>query len=171
LRRLKRAATTPGDAAPIARFSRRDVLAGLSVLAFVAALVFCVVKSTPPMYAEHVSRDEAPVKLPPGARDVSYCQGFRGTIAFEFTIDEDQFVEWVQSGIGSLESNAADVPLKPIAEPFTITRYYALTKELEGPDFATIKDGLSYRWTKEDRGVSAAFDRGAGRAYYFAHFH
>jgi hypothetical protein len=170
-RRLKLVATTSGDAAPIIRLSRRDALAGLSVVDLVAALVLYIVKSTPPQYAEHVAREQAPFGLPAGARDVSYCQGFRGTIAYEFTIDENRFVEWVESGVGSLESNAAGVPLKPIAEPFTITRYYALTKGREGPDSATIKDGLSYSWTKEDRGVYAAFDRATGRAYYFAHFH
>jgi hypothetical protein len=170
-RRFTLAATISGDAASVARLSRRDALAALSAVAFVAALASYLVKSTPPQYAEHVPRERAPFGLPAGARDVSYCQGFRGTIAYEFTVSEDQFVEWVESGIGSLESNAADVPLKPIAEPFTITRYYALTKKLEGPDSVTIKDGLLYRWTKEDRGVYAAFDRATGRTYYFSHLH
>ena len=170
-RRLKLAASTSGTIKPHARLVRSDALAGLSAVAFVAAMVFYVVSSTPPQYAEHVSREGAPLRLPPGARDVSYCQGPRLTIAAEFTIDEDQFVEWVDSGIGSLESHAADVPLEPISEPFTITRYYALTTDLEGPDSATIKDGLFYDWRKEDRGVRAAFDRTTGRAYYFAHFH
>lgn len=170
-RRLSIAATTPGDTASIVRLSRRDALAGLSAVAFVAALAFYVVKSTPPRYAEHVSRDKAPFGLPPGARDVSYCQAPRGTIAYEFSIDEDRFVRWVESGIGSLESNAAEVPLESISETFTITRYYALMKNPKGPGSATIKDGRFYSWTKEDRGVYAAFDRATGRAYYFAHFH
>jgi hypothetical protein len=51
------------------------------------------------------------------------------------------------------------------------TRYYVYSTELKGPDRITINSGLSYSWSKEDRGVHAAFDRTTGRAYYQAHFH
>lgn len=170
-RRLKRAASTSVATAPVAHFTRRDALAGLSAVVSVSVSVFYIVKSTPPQYAEHGSRDDAPLGLPAGARDVSYCQGPRLAIAAEFTVEENQFTEWIDSGIGSEEANAAAVSPKPISEAFTITRFYALTKNLEGPDSITIRNGLFYDWRREDRGVCAAFDRSTGRAYYYTHFH
>lgn len=147
------------------------MLLGIAAIAFVVCLVSGFVRSTPPRYAEHVTRDKAPFGLPANATDISFCQGVRGTIAYEFTIDEDDFKAWVASGIGSFESNAASVPVAPITTPYTIRRYNALTRDLTGPEEITITQGLYYDWSKEDRGVHAAYDRTTGRAYYFAHFH
>lgn len=170
-RRLRAVDTSSSLEDPQPPIRRFDASAALAAVAFVSGLTIFLYRSTPPQYAEHVTRDAAPFRLPEGARDVSFCQGDRGTIAFEFSIDEDRFIRWVDSGIGSLESQSAHVPLRSIVEPFTINRYYMLSKELTGPNTATITDGLYYRWRKEDRGVEAAFDRPTGRAYYFAHFH
>lgn len=170
-RRLKRSATTDELTADRTRFSLRELLIAVVAIACVTVLVTYFVRTTPPRHAENVSRDKAPFGLPAEATEISYCQGFRGTIAYEFTIDEEGFVEWVESGIGSLESDAASVSLQPITAPYSIRRYYGLTANLTGPDSITITNGLYYDWSKEDRGVYAAFDRTTNRAYYYAHFH
>ena len=170
-RRLKRFATEDERTADRTWFSPRELVIAAAAIVCMTALVTYFVRSTPPRYAENVSRDRAPFGLPAEATEISFCQGFRGTIAYEFTIDEKGFEEWVESGIGSLESDAADVSLQPITVPYSIRRYYALTANLTGPDSITIMNGLYYDWSKEDRGVYAAFDRTTNRAYYYAHFH
>ena len=76
-------------------------------------------RDNPPQWAENVSRNESRLDLPADARDVSYCHGYRGTMAYEFTIDEPGFVAWVESGIGSLEAQAANIQLRPIVAPVT----------------------------------------------------
>jgi hypothetical protein len=156
---------------PLLQFSMRELLASVAMLAAVVGLTTYFVRSTPPRYAEHVDRSEAPFGLPDGATDVCYCQGFRGTIAYEFTIDEQGFRDWVESGIGSLESQAAKVQIQPIQGGHVIYRYYHFAPDLQGPDQATVTQGLYYSWAKEDRGVHAVFDRSSNRAYYFAHSH
>jgi hypothetical protein len=140
---------------------------------FVLTIVLTVysVQTQLPKYAEHVDRDHAPSSLPVDATDISFTQGFRGTKAYEFSIDEDGFQRWFEQGIGSIESCAANIPLKPIEGGFSIRRYSGLTQKLNGPDFAHIDTGWYYTWSKEDRGVHAAYDSNTGRAYYYAHFH
>jgi hypothetical protein len=170
-RRLNQSATSDVHMAERVSFWRHELLVAVTAIALVTALVAYFVRSTPPRYAENAPRDIAPFGLPAEATEISFCQGFRGTIAYEFTIDEKGFVNWVESGIGSLESEAANVSIKPIAVPYSIQRYKSLTANLTGPDSITIANGLYYDWSKEDRGVYAAFDRTTNRAYYFAHFH
>lgn len=170
-RRLRRSAASDAHTADRVWFSMRELLVAVTAIACVTALVTYFVRSTPPRYAENVARDKAPFGLPAEANEISFCQGFRGTTAYEFTIDEKGFVEWVESGIGSLESDAANVSIQPITVPYSIRRYNSLTANLTGPDSITIANGLYYDWSKEDRGVYAAFDRTNNRAYYYAHFH
>lgn len=170
-RRLRQSATADAHTADRVSFSMREFLVAVTAIACVTALVNYFVRSTPPRYAENVARDKAPFGLPAEAAEISFCQGSRGTIAYEFTIDEKGFVAWVESGIGSLESDAANVSLQPITAPYSIRRHYGLTTKLTGPDSITIANGLYYDWSKEDRGVYAAFDRTTNRAYYYAHFH
>lgn len=153
------------------RFMFRDLLSGMIAITTVTILVVYFVQSTSPQYAENVPYNKVPYRLPESASNVSFCQGSRGTIACEFTIDETAFINWVDSGIGSLESQAANISLQPITTPYTIRRFNNLSSDLSGSDFATISEGLYYSWSKEDRGVYAAFDRTRNRAYYFAHYH
>lgn len=170
-RQLKQFTSAGGRMPDRARYSLRDVMVVVGIIASVTALVTYLGRTTPPRHAEHISLHKAPFHLPVGASDISYCRGFRGTVAYEFNIDEKAFVAWVESGIGSFESRAARVAIEPIATPFSIPRYHSLASELKGPNSITITDGLYYAWSKEDRGVNAAFDRTTGRAYYFAHYH
>jgi len=164
---------SPGESSGLRplQFSLRELLAAVTVLAVVMGLAAYFSKPAQPRYAEHVDQSRAPSSIPDGASDISFCHGYRGTIAYEFTIDEQGFRDWVNSGIGSLESEAARVQIEPIKGPHKIYRYCCLTSELIGPDEATVTQGLHYSWSKEDRGVHAVFDSVANRAYYFAHSH
>lgn len=151
------------------RFGFREVLLGVVAITAISATASYLIYTEPPRYAEHVDRSTARLGLPDGATDVSYYRGFRGIIAYEFTIDESSFREWVESGIGSIESESAGIPLKEIVDPFTIIRYNGLSSELDGPPNITISNGLFYAWEKEDWVVYAAFDRETRCAYYYAH--
>ncbi|WP_148080103.1 hypothetical protein [Roseimaritima ulvae] len=170
-RHLERATNADGASLERTQYTMRELLVAVAAIACMTTLVIYLVRSTPPRFAENVSRDEAPFGLPAEATEVSFCQGFRGTIAYEFTIDESGFVVWVESGIGSLESASANVSVQPITTPYSVRRYDALTAKVTGAGAITITDGLYYEWSKEDRGVYAAFDRTTNRAYYYAHFH
>ena len=151
------------------QFSVREILAAVAALCFLAAVMSSFIRGTPPMYAENVSVDKAPFGLPANATDVSYCQGSRGIIAYEFSIDQASFVKWVDSGIGSIESNASSVELERIVTPTTINRYNLFSGALDGPDSITVTSGLEYSWSFEDRGVYAVFDDTTNRAYYYSH--
>lgn len=170
-RELKRSLTEDAHAGVRVLFSKREILVAVAAATCVTAVVTYLIRSTPPRYAENVARDRAPIDLPAEATKISFCQGFRGTIAYEFTIDEKGFVEWVESGIGSLESDAANVSIRATKEPYTIPRYTSLMESSTAPESITITDGLYYDWSEEDRGIYAAFDRTSNRAYYYAHFH
>lgn len=167
-----RAAIDAGVPVPRLRgFTLRELLLATAIIATMTGITSQFIRSSAPRYAEKIDASAAPFELPAGATDVSYARGFRGTIAFEFSIDESGFREWVDSGIGSIESQSAAIPLREIDSPFAIRRFYAHSPERNGPDRITINSGLSYSWWKEDRGVYAAYDRTTGRAYYHAHFH
>ena len=76
--------------------SLREILAAIAAISLLTGLTASFIRSTPPRYAENVSVADAPFGLPADATDVSFCQGFRGTIPYEFTIDEMSFREWVR---------------------------------------------------------------------------
>lgn len=170
-RQLRSALAAGAVAANRRGFSLRELLLAVSVIAAMTGITSQFIRSGPPRYAEHIEGSAAPFRLPPGATDVSYGKGYRGTIAYEFTTDELAFRRWVDSGIGSIEAQSAEVPVREITHPFTITRYYTHSSELTGPFDITVHIGLYYSWSKEDRGVYAAYDRSTGRAYYYAHYH
>jgi len=169
--RLRRAYATG-----LARHKRSAVTGreGILLLAILAAMVGAtsyMIASTPPRYAEHIDPAAAPFRLPAGASDVSYRKGYRGSITYEFNINEHRFRTWVASGIGSRESDLAGVTVKNITDAFTIPRYTGWVPQSNEPEEVTITDGLYYSWSRQDRGVYAGYDRSSGRAYYYAHFH
>jgi hypothetical protein len=155
--------------ATAARRPGRELLAAILGLAAAATLSVLLVLATPPRYAEHVEYTVPPFGIPVGATDISFCQGSRGTIAYEFAIDEAGFRRWVTERVGTFESNADRADLRPIREPFILTRYSGLTSELTGPDRVKIDRGFRFQWQRDDRGIYAAFDASANRAYYYFH--
>lgn len=167
------ARSLPDSVEPAVRplFSRRELLASVAIIGVMTAITTYFIRSEPPRYAEHVGIADAPFGLPSAATDISFCQGFRGTIAYEFTIEESDFREWVESEIGSAESQSANVAILPIMTPIRCMRYNALSSDLNGPGFISVSAGLHYSWSCEDRDIYAAFDSTSSRAYYSAHFH
>jgi len=170
--RKLRAVMDSGARAPLHRgFALRELLLAVGVSAAMTGIATQYIRSAPLKYAENITPSVSPFGLPDGATDFSYCKGYRGTIAYEFNIDESSFCEWVNLGIGSIESKSAGISLREITSPYTIRLYYTYSFELNGPNRITINSGLYYSWSKEDRGVYAAYDRTTSRAYYHAHFH
>jgi len=87
-----RAAVASGAVAPVCRsVSLRELLLAVGIVAAMTGITSHFIRSAPPRYAENVDVSAAPVGLPVGAADVSYCKGYRGTIAYEFTINESAF--------------------------------------------------------------------------------
>ncbi len=170
-RRL-RAAIAEGASPARRGWSWREAVGAAAVLAAMTGATAYMIRTTPPRMAEHVTAEEAPVGLPDGASDVSYRLGARGTRAYEFTVEEQAFRDWVQSGIGSVESLSDGVELEEIDSPFTPYRYLDFERgsadQLNGP---RVSNGLHYGWSKEDRGIYVTFDRDTNRAYYFSHSH
>ncbi len=167
LRVLKAGVVESPDAVRGLSRTEKRVIAGIVVVWILTVVVLVV--TSPPRQAEHVAAKATPFALPADAGDVCYRLWARGTVAYEFATNEESFRRWVEEGIGSQESMSANVPVKEIVEPFTIRRYG--TGQDDSRDSITIEEGLYYRWTKEDRGVYAAYDRRSGRAYYHSHFH
>lgn len=153
------------------RYSLRELLVAMAVLAAFTAMTAYVVKTEPPRWAENVSASQARLDLPDGASNISYARGARGLIAYEFDCDEVSFRNWFDEGIGTPESQAAQLPLEEIESPISITRYQALMPKSQLYSSQAITNGLYYQWTREDRGVYAAYDRDAGRGYYYSHTH
>jgi len=150
------------------QFAISEMLVVVALLCSILAFTIALVRTQHPRYAEHVLASRVPHSLPKDASDVSYCQGSRGTFLCEFVCSENAFCDWVDSGIGSIESQATHVKIQPITAPVTIIRYTAFA--FSGPlDEATVTNGLVYEWRKEDRGVHVVFDRSSSRGYYSFH--
>lgn len=149
------------------RFSLRELFALMAALSIVLVGIPIGFRDIPPQRALHVSAEEARLNLPAGAHDVCVHRGFRGTIMYNFAIDEAGFWEWEKSRGGSLESQAANVEIKPITGGFTI--YTCSDDPTQSIIEHTISRGWFYDWDKEDRGLHYAYDADLGRAYYSAH--
>lgn len=161
------------EVTPPFQFSLRELLGLVTVVALIASITTWMIRSEPPRFIEHATPREAGLILPQGASDVCCARGFRGTITYEFTIDENRFFEWAKSGLGSLESEAAGIPIKPIVTPFQFSRYtnWKPDNSLPAEDKVTITHGYYYLWQKEDRSVVFAYDKDHQRAYFHFNSH
>jgi len=149
------------------QFSLRELFAWTAIIALTMGLTVWGIRGIGPQLAEHVTAREAGLTLPPGATDVCCFRGFRGNIAYEFSIDEVSFFDWASSGILSPEAEAADVAVKPIAGSFRMLRYLGLQSGNAGNEYVTIVHGYCYSWSKEDRRIEFAYDLDTKRAYYY----
>ncbi len=75
----------------------------------------------------HVSPQEARLRLPAGATDICIRRGYRGTISYNFAIDEAGFWKWTELVGGSLESQASGVKILPVAGSVEIYDSFAPT--------------------------------------------
>jgi len=121
--RKLRATMDSGAVASLHRgFSLRELLLAIGIIAALTGIYSQFIRSTSPRCAENITPSMAPIGLPSGATDVSYCKGSRGTIAYEFNIDELSFRKWANSGIGSIESESANISLREITSPRILVR-------------------------------------------------
>ncbi len=145
----------------------------MGVTAAIAFMVAIAAYSTVPIptrqrLAEHVTRRQAPVNLPAGATDISYCRDPSGELAFEFTIDERSFSRWVSAGLGTYQANPINAPPIPIAQMQAIRRYRGVAN-MSGEAYAIVNDGLFYQRMEGQKRIEAVFDRVTDRAYYHEH--
>jgi hypothetical protein len=169
--RLKRLRTSPNVPEEVSANSPAAISARPQfTLCVVIASTTAFVRSSHPQSDEHVDADRVPHSLPRGASDVNYWDGSRGTFFCDFACSEATFREWINAGVGSIESRAARVQIEPIVGPVSI---YCCQPPGSTPSIAeiTVTDGLVYEWHKEDRGVHAVYDRSAGRGYFHVHSH
>ena len=108
------AETENTDPEPLSRWqiTAWEFFLAVTIIATVTALTTYYVRSMAPRLGEHLTREEVPFRLPEGASDVCYYR-FGPNRAFEFTIDEAGFFAWVESGPGTLESEADNLPVEP----------------------------------------------------------
>lgn len=153
------------------KFSSRELIVCFIGLMVLALGIPYFLNSMPRNFGENVSVNQSPSIFPAQATEISYCRDNRGTFAGEFTIDETGFRKWVNSGIGSLESQAAKVPIESISKPVKIRRYPSLSEKLQGEEQITLSEGLQYLWHFEDQNVQAVFDQTKDRAYCYINSH
>ncbi|HEY2837907.1 MAG TPA: hypothetical protein VGJ26_02075 [Pirellulales bacterium] len=172
--RWKRTLATAESAGYVSQkrtYTLREMFAATGYIAAVLGVSTAMMRDPPAKFGEHVKRNEAPEDVPAGATDLSFGRGHRGTIAYEFLIDEQGFVDWVNAGLGSIEAQSSGAKLREINGSASIRRYPVFIPNHPGETSATVLHGLEYLWSKEDRGVHAIFDRDTNRAYYEAHYH
>jgi hypothetical protein len=154
-------APTPGGRF---RISLGQSLALIAALSAVLAGATFGYRDIPPQIAMHVSPHEARLRsLPTGATDVCIWRGYRGTITYNFAIDETGFWEWTKSIGGSLESQASGVKIMPVTASIEIYDPFARNGA------HTITRGWFYDFHVEDRGLQYAYDAVQCRAYFSFH--
>lgn len=116
-----------------------------------------------PRFGEHLSADQTPLALPPGASDVCYWI-YAGTTAFEFSISENEFLRWSEKQIGQRRRGFKG--LEPIGTRLTMPRYRQWLPNAPPPHDVIIEGGYHYGWEERGRNVDYAYDAAAGRAYY-----
>ena len=146
------------------QFSLREVLAVPLLVALIAGLVAWMTRDRLPQYGVNVPVDQTPLPLPEGAKDVCYCQGARGMLACEFTIDEQGFLEWGRQQIGS-QGVPPGTEFSKITGRYQIVRYTWVHSKLPGPPHATISRG--YYCELYIQGIFYAYDLDEQRAYYY----
>jgi hypothetical protein len=149
------------------RFSLREVLVWAASLAATASLTVWLVRQVPPQSGEHATAADAWLELPDAATAVCFSRGMRGTIAYEFTIDEAGFREWAESLERSLYSRNGAMSLERIDEPYRIPRYWGFSATEGEERLATISRGYYVRWSDEVWRPKVAYDLDSQRAYYY----
>jgi hypothetical protein len=154
---------------PPFQFSLRELLGFVAVIAAISSITTWTIRSEPPKFIEHATAEQAMLSLPKSASDVCCARASRGTITYEFSIDEKGFFDWVNSGLGTSESKAEGIDVQPVHDVFSILRYTNWRPRVAtGPqDVVKITHGYCYSWSKEDRCVIYAYDKDNRRAYYF----
>ena len=150
--------------------ARRDWLVALSMGAAIGIGGYFAVP--PPECGAHLSQEEVPFSVPEDASDISYCQGQRGSRAYEFQTSEAAFERWIEDTIAMRASPPGEVTWEAITAPLVVRDYRWISPRQSERDRETVvREGLVYRWKHEDQVVRAVFDRATRRGYYWASFH
>ena len=154
----------PTSARQPKRFGRfRFRLKSLLLLVLICAITLSCIPLFRDSSGTNVSRADAPIsRLPENASNVSYfIPGALGPCRlYEFDTDEDSFHEWARTYSVNLETDGY----------CRILRYTAYLHGPETAHYADINDGILYtRVDGRDSGINIAYDRKAGRAYFFYH--
>lgn len=147
------------------RITLRECLALIAAVSVAFAGASFGARDISPQVATHVSPQAAGLDLPAGATDVCVWRGYRGTITYNFAIDEAGFWEWAKSIRGSLEAQTSGVTIQPVTE------HCAIRDPSADDGTHRFSRGWVYSWHKEDRGLRYAYDADLGRAYYSSHSH
>ena len=127
---------------PSKSFTLKELFGFVTAAAMVFGLAAFVAQDARTQYAEHLSPDETSLSVPPGASDICYCHGFRGTIAYEFTIDEQGFLDWVEERFDIPNpAESKHESFGPIDRETRIRRYVSLSADLHGPEYAVVSQG------------------------------
>jgi len=150
-------------------YSLRELFLAMGIFAAMSAVVAHRIRPSLPEYAnipwqaEHVDISAAPFGLPPNATDISYRQGFRGELIYEFTIDESSFRNWVNTQVMPNPNERFELPLSEITSLGTFeTRRYNGSRVVA----ITVTDGLAFQYWEYNH-IEGAYDRTTGRAYYY----
>jgi hypothetical protein len=147
------------------RVTLRELLAGMAALSVLLAGFAAGYREITPQTVMHGSPQEAWLDLPSGASDVNVYRGSRGTLMYNFAIDEAGFLEW--SRAMRIPPGARDdgIKLEPIVGSFAIFTADQI-------DEVEIRRGWYFDWRSgHDSGLHYAYDADHGRAYYYFHTH
>jgi hypothetical protein len=162
-RTLERNYQTPE---PFYRLSLRELFGWITVLGLSMGLVSYFVRTTPPQFAEHLETDDPPFNIPDGATDISFCQGGRGALVYEFTIDEEGFLKWVEDSVIVKGRIGNEPKLEPIQGQCTIRSYQDLMPGANPSEYIVVVDGWVYASNNSGGWTKAVYDRTNRRAYY-----
>ncbi|WP_146118812.1 hypothetical protein [Blastopirellula marina] len=164
-RKIK-AAVDNGWVAPTSQtISLREAMLLVGAIFVVLCVAVPIARNEKPNQALHVTAEDTPFALPAGAHDVTYFR-YHGGHYLQCSAEEDAFLAWYDQGVGTLESQAANVPLSPIQAPVgaSIITGFADNGPITEPQSVT--SGWQYYWNQEDRWVSVIYDRPNKRLYY-----
>ena len=138
---------------------KRELLGLLLIILSVTMTSYWMVQSTPPIEGRNLSYQEFPFKsFPSEGTDYSYMRRMRGTLYCEFTIDEKEFRDWI-------DSEKRWEHCKLIDDSVSVPKFM---REKNDPDIE-VAEGFIAGYGKYHGGV-AVYDSQANRAYYWTYY-
>lgn len=154
------------DSNALARMSLKELLLATAVVAAVTGLSLTIIRNEGPSSRVNAMPDQAPIRLPEGAKNICYAKGGRGYFVVEFTTDEAAFRKWANEVLKKIKPSQRQ-ECGEITRPEEVDRALSLYFDLEGPDLVEVASGLTFGWKFDlDEGAKAVFDRTTGRVYY-----
>ena len=141
------------------RFSLRELLVAIALLASVLGVSASILRQHPVRLAQRILAADCPFYLPATARDVSFCYSREGRLAYEFSINEAGAAAWAD--------NLNISHTTPIDGDFQMPRFGKLHPTMSRDQEATITSGWSSTKVINSANVVIAYDREKERAYYF----